>query len=581
MKNLKIILALFLFAQVYLYSFPDILELNSGSGNIIYSDTTELGKNYYITVSGTYSMWPSYDSYGVDGAYLYDVPQEEIDALRWPPERIEIFGQEYELYDLPMWLGTNNEIPPPDLDIPGLNIRIVSREHIGLRVDGNWLENTGYNPSTHTYKFKIKGTGNPITFQILDSSYSITENRVVPKYWDNSGSLTINIDYDKQNDTILKLKDCNSSFVFEEGTDFYKFEVALFEEDTSGLISNNLLKDSNLKMIIDNDTIQCEKYECLEQRDKVSIGFIIDNSGSMLAGNTKNDTQMRIDAVYDVIYEIRQNLNFNDEIAFGLFNSKKIVIQDWIENEKFSDMNFNSLFQTKTGWQSNLYDAIPQIFDSLKHNNNVNWIIFSDFSENYTKEPNNDNLSNFFEMPLYLINFGNGGAQSDGDNQNVLEFFDSNFDSVVEYKFPYLNSFPDDMIDKYLNYNYDDCCSYYFILSPCRFSKDTVLNAQLIYEDGEHYYSYYEEIEFNCNGGKISTKALPYKFLYNQDEVIIQKLIKEKYSYKVLDYNGYVFEENNLEPLNYINISGFDEGVYFFVIYNSQQQYSEKIIILR
>src|SRR5512146_1646775 len=70
--------------------FPATLTLPS-NGAVVSSPVTSPATRYRITVEGSYSMWPQFlDCHGVDGAYVYDVPQEEIDAYRWPPETIKI-----------------------------------------------------------------------------------------------------------------------------------------------------------------------------------------------------------------------------------------------------------------------------------------------------------------------------------------------------------------------------------------------------------------------------------------------------------------------------------------------------------
>jgi hypothetical protein len=34
-------------------------------------------------------MWPQFvDCHGVDASYVYDVPPEEINSLKWPPDTI-------------------------------------------------------------------------------------------------------------------------------------------------------------------------------------------------------------------------------------------------------------------------------------------------------------------------------------------------------------------------------------------------------------------------------------------------------------------------------------------------------------
>lgn len=255
--------------------FPARLILDARDGSIIESPVTEIGKSYTITVSGTYSMWPSNNGWGVDGAYLYNVPQEEIDALRWPPQKF----LNYEIYTLPYWLGTDKEIPP--VQIPGLNFKLVSRQHIGFRYNGNWLPDIGFNPQLHLYQVKVMGDGKPIKFQILDSSFSITEMKVTPKYDDNSGSLEILIEEEPN------LNLCDMRLICADGKIVgVKLSAAVFEylNEFTGKPVNMLSEagPEQLGIAMDGYFICPDSIKCDERVEGgVAWALVFDRSGSM------------------------------------------------------------------------------------------------------------------------------------------------------------------------------------------------------------------------------------------------------------------------------------------------------------
>lgn len=76
--------------------FPLTLEVDS-KGNIFQSPNTKVGAKYIYRFEGTFSIWPQFtDCRGFDGAYVYEAPKEEVDGLRWPPETIEVLGNQIE-----------------------------------------------------------------------------------------------------------------------------------------------------------------------------------------------------------------------------------------------------------------------------------------------------------------------------------------------------------------------------------------------------------------------------------------------------------------------------------------------------
>ena len=352
--------------------FPATITLDANNPNVVESPKTVVGKSYKITVSGTYSMWPENDSWGVDASYLYNVPQEEIDALRWPPQKF--LGA--TLYELPYWVGTDKKIPP--MDIPGFNFKIVSRKHIGFRYNGNWLPNSGYNPNTHTYQVTVMGDGNPIRFQILDSSFSIKEMRVMPKYDDNSGSLKVVIEEQPT------LNICNTELICENGEIVgIKLSAAIFEyinEYTGQPV--NLLREAGpeqLGIALDGNFICPDSINCdTKVEGGVAWCMVFDRSGSMndFFGNTTKMEALRASAK-----KFLHNFDKNDEGMLITFNSSVKENVPWTKDVNKIENVLNTLMpQGRTAY----FDAaLMGVRKTFPHNNpNKAIILLSDGEDN-------------------------------------------------------------------------------------------------------------------------------------------------------------------------------------------------------
>jgi hypothetical protein len=352
--------------------FPTTIILNANDPSIIESPLTIEGRSYTITVSGTYSMWPTNDSWGVDAAYLYNVPQEEIDALRWPPQNF----LNYKIYELPYWVGTDKEIPP--VNIPGINYKIVSRNHIGFRYNGNWLPNSGYNPNTHTYQVKVMGNGEPIKFQILDSSFSVSEMRVMPKYDDNSGSLKVVI----EEEPVLNI--CNTELICEAGEIVgIKLSAALFEyinEFTGQPV--NLLREigpEQMGIAIDGNFICPDSINCdTRVEGGVAWCLVFDRSGSMndMFGNTT-----KMEALRSSANKFLSHFGKDDEGMLITFNSLVTENVPWTKDVSKLQNVINGLMP---GGRTAYFDAaLTGVKKTFPHNNpNKAIILLSDGEDN-------------------------------------------------------------------------------------------------------------------------------------------------------------------------------------------------------
>jgi Mg-chelatase subunit ChlD len=242
--------------------FPQTLRLEATSPAIVSSAPTRAGWQYTITVTGTYSMWPPYDSYGVDAGYVYDVPQEEVLALRWPPEVI---------YPIPHWVGDTLEVPP--FTIPGMQFKFRTRDNIGFRYNGQPLADRGL-AASHRYQTTLIGDGRPIEFQILDSAFNIRQGRIVPRYEDNSGALTILV----EERPFFNL--CDVSTFCQGGQTHLAIAASMLEYDSTGRPTNVLKDPSQLAVVVDGTILQADSISCMS-RTPVAYTLVIDRSGSM------------------------------------------------------------------------------------------------------------------------------------------------------------------------------------------------------------------------------------------------------------------------------------------------------------
>jgi len=146
MKKSIFILAFFIFSFSLLATEKITLKPD---GVPVYSQPTDTGKKYLITIEGTYSMWPQFtDCHGVDAVYVYDVPQEEIDQFRWPPQKIKVGNLEIPFVELPHWVGDDKtwDFPPPQIGFP--KFRLNFRKYTGFRIDDEPLPMFPFN---HTH----------------------------------------------------------------------------------------------------------------------------------------------------------------------------------------------------------------------------------------------------------------------------------------------------------------------------------------------------------------------------------------------------------------------------------------------
>ncbi len=279
-------------------------------------------QRYRITVEGTYSMWPQFtDCHGVDGAYVYDVPQEELNTLRWPPS---------QLVSMPHWVGD-----PAEWSFGP--VMLSFRRSKGFRIDGEPLPDPGYAAATHRYQIEKIGTGRPFTFQILDSNYSILQAKYVPRYEDNCGSLTVTVE------AVTSAPDvniCNIQALCSSGrVTGMRLWAGIFVEDaTQPGGKRNLLGsiDPSRIALIDDGIVVCgvDSIVCEEDGEPIAVGLLVDRSGSMGFPISSSDATIRMTASQNAITHFIDQLRPSDSAFVMSFSASVRTDAEWTADKQ-------------------------------------------------------------------------------------------------------------------------------------------------------------------------------------------------------------------------------------------------------
>ena len=237
-------------SNIFAQAKKDYIVRANTFGNKVITDTLIKGKRYRIIVQGTYSMWDVNDSTGIDGAYIYKAPQNELDKLRWPPEKITFNSNTYDICVLPKWVGDTTTYLQKQFEfLQPLICSYNFNKWTGFRIDGNPLPNSGYN-SSHSYTLNIEGADKPLALEIIDSLIDYLNEDKGPRayYSNNSGQIKVTIE-ELSNTTIdvcgnpITLIDSITKKIIG-----FKFGAALLEiNQNNGTIKKNLLKDFDAK----------------------------------------------------------------------------------------------------------------------------------------------------------------------------------------------------------------------------------------------------------------------------------------------------------------------------------------------
>lgn len=484
----------------------EIVMVPATDGNIHYSSTTEIGVEYMITVEGTYSMWPQYNEdnefgcIGADAAYIYDVPKEEIEGLRWPPDTIDIPGiGKKAILPLPNWVGDDKlyEMPPKEIGTPLLSISF--RKYTGFRIDGEPLANSGYNSLNHRYQITKTGNGKPFAFQILDSTYNVIKESVVPRYEDNCGELKITIRKIKDEDVTI----CGIGPICKDGEYIgIKLDASVLFKDTNNVKGRkNILSElnpdqisivSNGKFICNVDSIVCGN----ENAEAIGVGIIFDRSGSMLGPISESDQTVRIDASKSSVTKFINNLRDNDSAFVLSFSSDTKLETDWTNDKTLLANKINSI---SPGGTTQFYGALLEGLNKIKLSNMPNRFIVMLSDGANTAPPDWDdnylNILNSINIPVYFVALGFTQTVEDIDALAKMQLLaTASKGKVFDVRnAEALNTVYDDIVKEYKK---SSCCTIYFPIEPCNEAGETRTIRLLFATNASEVISEY--VTFDC-----------------------------------------------------------------------------------
>ena len=407
-------------SNIFAQAKKDYIVRANTFGNKVITDTLIKGKRYRIIVQGTYSMWNVNDSTGIDGAYIYKAPQNELDKLRWPPEKITFNSNTYDICVLPKWVGDTTTYLQKQFEfLQPLICSYNFNKWTGFRIDGNPLPNSGYN-SSHSYTLDIEGAGKPLALEIIDSLIDHLNEDKGPRayYSNNSGEIKVTIE-ELSNTTIdvcgnpTTLLDSNKKIIG------FKFGAALLEiNQNNGTIKKNLLKDFTATKsdehkgplgINVNGRFYCPySIDCTAPGKNFGVGLIIDRSGSMgaILDSTKGLTKNRIESAQIACNSFIGKMTKGDTAFLMTFSDDVTINQDWTDNKiKLQDSvnaiyNKNKVLQGQTAYCEAVIKAIEKMKEINKQNKAI--IVLTDGYNNLYKDGSDyKKLHDIISSPTY------------------------------------------------------------------------------------------------------------------------------------------------------------------------------------
>ena len=390
-------------------------------GNKVITDTLIKGKRYRIIVQGTYSMWNVNDSTGIDGAYIYKAPQNELDNLRWPPEKITFNSNTYDVCVLPKWVGDTTTYLQKQFEfLQPLICSYNFNKWTGFRIDGNPLPNSGYN-SSHSYTLNIEGADKPLALEIIDSLIDYLNEDKGPRayYSNNSGEIKVTIE-ELSNTTIdvcgnpITLLDSNKKIIG------FKFGAALLEiNQNNGTIKKNLLKDFDATKsdehkgplgINVNGRFYCPySIDCTAPGKNFGVGLIIDRSGSMgaILDSTKEGlTKNRIESAQIACNSFIGKMTKGDTAFLMTFSDDVTIDRNWtgdttqLKNAVNAIYDKNKVLKGQTAFCEAVIKAIDKMKEINKQNKAI--IVLTDGYNNLYKDGSDyKKLHDIISSPTY------------------------------------------------------------------------------------------------------------------------------------------------------------------------------------
>jgi len=591
---------IFLLFDLYLFSQTIEKIIVKSDGKVYQSKPTKEKFLYRITVEGTYSMWPQFpDCHGVDGIYVYDVPQEEIDAMRWPPKSFKLLDVEIPFVEIPHWLGDEKlwSFPPKEIFTPLFELSF--RKYTGFRIDNEPMPNSGLNMATHRYQIEKVGTGSPFNFQILDSTYNIIQERVIPRYEDNCGELTITIEeINNENDINI----CDVGTICKDGQIIgIRLSAAIFAEDTTKASGkNNKLKEINLKQlgIVHNGEFLCDIDSIICERKKpISIGLVIDRSGSMLGPISNTDQTVRLNAAKSSLSSFIKQFSQQDSAFILSFSSNITIDQDWTNDKSKLTSSINGI---NAFGSTSFYDAVLAALDKVSTSASPlrALVLLSDGGRTSGSEWSDDILNKISQknIPIYMVALGFTSDPYDIEGRAKMQLI---ADASRGKVFDVSNSSKLDSVYAQLGEEIgnDECCTIYFKIDGCDEDNDNFV--KIIYAPSDTI-TLSKVVKFNCKceeGGIVGIIESPeFETQSNIDFTPNPVLDLGIVTYKVFQNSNVSISLTSLTgntlwrkeigiqdigTYNFdVNTSNLKNGTYFINVYQNSMLSSRKIMVI-
>ena len=445
---MRLLLLIMIFGGFELQAqFSQTLKIKANSGKPVLSDILKSGVEYRITVTGEFSIWQEQLGNGVDAGYIYDVPQVLIDNDQWPAEEYldNNTGEKYIGVVLPAWVGDSTTFPYNSFlrqQLPFYEFN--SKKWTGFRVDNQPLLNTGYRKDDHQYQFTKIGTGDSVSFAIIDSALTASSEDPTPAYSDNSGELTVTIE------EILpfNVNICSTSPILDSTKKMkgIKVDVSVLVTDTNKATGKkNILFDKNQVAIYENGKFVCpDTIYCNKTVEAISVALVFDRTTSMSTGKVSfTDSTVRIDAALPALKSFVNNLGSKDKALLLSFSDTNDVTLDknWTSDK-------NQLNEEIENYKKRLFESVGQtaLHKALKsaisrtdlHESRVKAIVvLSDGADNVApvnEQEVIDLLPKGGNLPIFILAMGMDTVLVDSMNQIEKENVQDNIQGLARMK---------------------------------------------------------------------------------------------------------------------------------------------------
>lgn len=504
-------------------------------GAAVTTAPTEKDALYRITVRGTVALWNDGGSCNtLDALYLYDVPQSEINRGQWPPrKKTDVDSVLFYTYTslwgawntLPELLkeSVRNSVPvfpsvvyvgdstnwyiPPQYPELGINeeVRLSMVQHVGLRINGAPMPRVAFDATSHRYTMEIRGTGEPLSFAVLDSIYSRSAGRTVARYEENCGAFTVDLEKislspgdggDIDICDLTPIKD-------EQGkTIAVKLKAKILVEDTSSATGRlNILKEKSgqLAVIHNNNFIDCSaELECNNVRDTsvtsssdpVSVCFVLDRSSSMMNSVSPQDTiTKRWEAAEDAVSTFLTKMGSNDEGSLMFFDGTVSTPVNWqpLDN-KGKGLIIDAIANTYPRSETALYNGIiagSNLMSSAKSPRKI-LMVLSDGAHQgggATLPQASSHLAQTYSGEVYFVALGLDtlGNEQDRNGLNALRQIAKD-QPKAKVLTAYSSTELTGIFEKVsISTQTEECCTFFFDVPPCTGPNDKEHTIRIVY----------------------------------------------------------------------------------------------------